>query len=129
MNKKIVDYKEMYNQYLSLTKEMRIIIRDNILACFKKAGVQELEFKTDIVEPFCISYDGGNHPEYASNVCSEVKSIRVNEKEEISVVTEDGLMWFDNMEFVDIVEVERNLVENLDAIMENMGLTKTKEEN
>lgn len=129
MDNRIVNYEKKYNLYCSLMKQMRKIIKHNILACFRKAGVREFEFNTDIVDPFCICYDGGSHPELASNVFSEVRCIRLEDDGDICVETEDGHMWFNWMPFNDIVEVERNLVENLDAIMEDMGLTKTKEEN
>lgn len=37
----------------------------------------------------CVTYDGGSHPEYASNAFSEVKGIYLNERGQILLHTED----------------------------------------
>lgn len=37
----------------------------------------------------CVNYDGGNHPEYASNCFSTVYGVDMNEKGEITLCTED----------------------------------------
>jgi hypothetical protein len=40
--------------------------------------------------PVCVSYNGGNHPEYASNVFSQVLLIKKDEKGNVVLDTEDA---------------------------------------
>ena len=40
-------------------------------------------------ELVCVTYDGGNHPEYASNAFSNVNGIYLNERGQILLHTED----------------------------------------
>lgn len=39
--------------------------------------------------PLCVSYDGGNHPEYASNVFNNVQAIYLDEKNNIKLDTDE----------------------------------------
>jgi hypothetical protein len=50
-----------------------------------------IEFDTEYDdECLAVIYDGGNHPEYASNVCSSVYSIYMDKYDRISLSIEDS---------------------------------------
>ena len=48
------------------------------------------EFEEDGGMPVCVTYNGGNHPEYASNVFSQVLLIKKDEKGNVVLDTEDA---------------------------------------
>lgn len=43
----------------------------------------------DIEQDVCVTYDGGNHPEYASNAFSVVRSVSMDDKGNITMDCED----------------------------------------
>ena len=55
------------------------------------------DYEEDGGMPVCVSYDGGNHPEYASNVFSQVLLVKKNEQGDIVLETEDAEILFDNV--------------------------------
>jgi len=60
------------------------------------------EFDIDVAD-VSVVYDGGNHPEYASSVCSQVFSVYADEKGRISLHTEDCADYDqDRIETVDL---------------------------
>lgn len=76
-NKMLGDYRNVAKDYLkSLLEEHKTIL-------FNYGGDNQEECVT-------ISYDGGNHPEYASNVFSEVISVSLNNKGEVIFEIEDS---------------------------------------
>ena len=55
----------------------------------KENGSIEFDLEQDY-ENVCVSYDGGRHPEYGSNLYSTVYSVSFNENENrLSIETED----------------------------------------
>lgn len=69
----------------------------------------------DVIESdVCVVYDGGNHPEYASNACSEVYTVFANDNGMVSLHTEDCADYEqDRIETVDFT----SLVEGVDAAL------------
>ena len=51
----------------------------------------------------CIIYDGGNHPEYASNACSEVESLYMKGKEPVLSIEDSDSYAFNRVENEDII--------------------------
>ena len=65
-----------------------------------------------------VVYDGGNHPEYASNACSLVYSIGIDEKGIVVLHTEDCPCYDqDRIETVDLT----SLVEGVDAAVRTIA--------
>jgi hypothetical protein len=55
-----------------------------------KANNNHLEWDdSELDGSVCVTYDGGNHPEYASNAFSTVTGIDLNERGEITLDIED----------------------------------------
>lgn len=76
-NKMLGDYRKVAKDYLkSLLDEHKAIL-------FNYGGDNQEECVN-------ISYDGGNHPEYASNVFSELISVSLNNKGEVTFEIEDS---------------------------------------
>ena len=48
-----------------------------------------IDFENPKGEAVSVTYDGGNHPEYASNAFSMVNGVFLNDKNEICLDTED----------------------------------------
>lgn len=74
-----------------------------------------IEFDTeDDNEYMCISYDGGNHPEYASNICSTVYAVQLNERGNVSVECEDSDDYeYTRLEIVDLYTIADNVYAKL----------------
>ena len=75
-------------------KDFRNTVRNTILKCIneispvdRKVNFSDYE---DGVEIYVnVTYDGGNHPEYASNICSMVNGIFIDGKDKINLIIED----------------------------------------
>ena len=62
---------------------------DYLTQVTKENGSIEFDLEQDD-ENVCVSYDGGRHPEYASNLYSTVYSVSFNaDKNRLSIETED----------------------------------------
>lgn len=54
----------------------------------------------------CLSYDGGNHPEYASNCYSTLTAIDLNDGVEITFdIEDDGCYYIDNVPTSELYDV------------------------
>ena len=92
---------QSYNQLKQIVEEMRSMILDTMQV--KKEIIVEID--EEGLYP-TISYNGGNHPEYASNVFSRVESIRYDEKvKDVLIVTEDGTQYFSECSIDDVFNV------------------------
>lgn len=80
---------------------------------------QTIEFDTEFDdENLSVIYDGGNHPEYASNVCSDVYSIFIEKKSNlIFLYIEDSTAYdLDRLNVDDLLYV----CEGVQAHLENL---------
>ena len=60
----------------------------------KKEVVVPIPDIYDVDVPYSIAYNGGNHPEYASNVYSQIGKIEWKEEtEDVVIHTEDGVQY------------------------------------
>lgn len=82
-------FQELANDWLALQGKVR-------KECIKflektlKANNNHLEWDdTELDCSVCVSYNGGNHPEYASNVYSTVTGINLNDRGEVTLDIED----------------------------------------
>lgn len=81
----------------------------------------------------CIIYDGGNHPEYASNVCSEVENVYLDKTGDLVVDTEDCAGYdIYRVEYSDLETIAFALSETIDFMIEELiqligGTSKEKE--
>ena len=101
-------FKEAQTYKKSVDLLMSVVIKDCMeylkMALKKNGGkisihtYDEDGFRTDD-NSFCVPYDGGNHPEYASNVFSDVESI-YTENGDIYLETEDCKAY--DLENIDI---------------------------
>lgn len=116
MQKEIIDYSKDYETYCELNKRIRKACICNIRTYLDNLNTTELEVTGEAYEEYqmdhCslyISYDGGNHPEYASNMFSEVETIKVDESNEIVIETEDGVMREPFILLVELQKIEEYL--------------------
>ena len=77
--------------------------------------LSEISRNYDVVEAdVCIVYDGGNHPEYASNACSLVYGFGLDKQGNLYVRTEDCVDYeFDRVDWSDMA----NLCEGVDKAL------------
>lgn len=86
------DFEKTFEKVAELNKHLREECCDYLRKVLKENGnridLQSEEEDDDIV---CVTYDGGNHPEYAANPYSQVYGIFLNEKDnEIYLNIEDS---------------------------------------
>lgn len=83
---------------------------------------------TQLDERVCVAYDGGNHPESASNYASVVEEIFIS-KEQVYLNTEDTTFYELNMcstdEILLIAELLADYTEEIDEMTKGSG-TKTE---
>lgn len=99
MKKEIIDYSKDCEVYREVRKRIRKAFISNIKTYLINLNTTELEVTGEAYDEYqmnngslYIAYDGGNHPEYASNMFSEVETIKVDDSNEIVIETEDGVM-------------------------------------
>ena len=91
--------KHDYKHLTDLEAEIRAQIISAMIDIFKELDVTRIEVSGDFYDYLggdypSITYDGGNHPEYASNAFSQVEVIILNEDGKIKISCEDE----DNMD-------------------------------
>lgn len=83
-NRKAKAFNKMLGEYRNVAKDyLKSLLEEHKTILFNYGGDNQEECVT-------ISYDGGNHPEYASNVFSEVISVSLNNKGEVIFEIEDS---------------------------------------
>lgn len=85
--------KEIYNKLEDLAEVRRELYKEvlKVIKDFVSKQPEKIVMLDDTEDRYRISvcYDGGNHPEYASNGCSMVKSIYINKNGKLSLDIED----------------------------------------
>ena len=116
MKKEIIDYSKDYETYCELGERIRKACICNIRTHLDNLNTTEVEVAGEAYEEYqmnngslYITYDGGTHPEHASNVFSEVETIKVDESNEIVIETEDGVMPEPFIPLVELQEIETYL--------------------
>lgn len=83
-NRKAKAFEKMLGGYRNVAKDyLKSLLEEHKVILFNYGGDNQEECVT-------ISYDGGNHPEYASNVFSEVISVSLKDHNEIVFEIEDS---------------------------------------
>ena len=89
---------ELYGKYLDTKAELyKVIIEDikTMLSAFSNNRLVFDEMDEEIYDEYTnnmytsVSYDGGNHPEYASNCFSEVHGAFLDEDGEVYLIIDD----------------------------------------
>lgn len=92
----------------SLSNQLRSQILDEV----KKAEcfiVPEDIYDYDI--SYHISYDGGNHPEYASTMFSAINQITYkSDCDDVCIELEDGTMWLSALDLNDLIVVANLII-------------------
>ena len=68
---------EVFNKWAELNNELAKASREAIIEVLEKTPRNTIDIDIDC--PCCVSYDGGNHPEYASNCFSDVNSVYIKD--------------------------------------------------
>lgn len=91
-------------------KAMIEVIKEIVAANGGEIEMTELYDEFDIL-PMAVAYDGGNHPDYASQMFSEVKSVSINKRGELVFELDDEVdVCYDRLLYDDIVMVFETLV-------------------
>lgn len=88
-------FEEAAHNYFKASQDLRMECIKYIKSVIKKYKV--LDF-SDFYSSVCVPYNGGNHPEYASNCFSNVYKVSLDERGDIILCIED-------CEEYDLVEV------------------------
>lgn len=93
-----MDYKELFKKssqnYYKAIREVREISSAYLKEIVRSKGGEITDDDDDeLLDGIAIAYDGGNHPEYASSAVCSLRSIVLNDKDELefNVEDEDGL--------------------------------------
>lgn len=91
-----------------IDKELRLKVTE----FFKELPFEDGEFRIGKEYQTCVTYDGGNHPEYASNAFSTVYAVRRNEHYGTIGLEIDETDFYDIDRVVDVSELSY-LAENI----------------
>ena len=99
------DFEKTFEKVAELNKQLREECCDYLRKVLKENGnsidLQSEDEDDDIV---CVTYDGGNHPEYAANPYSQVYGIFLNEK--------------DNEIYLNIEDSDEYCLDRVDSVLE-----------
>lgn len=86
------------NEYFNVQGKLRKACLRYLKSTLKKNGGR-IDFDEDEDGSISVPYDGGNHPEYASNLYSVVNSVYFNKRGEIVLdIEDDSEYYLDNVE-------------------------------
>jgi hypothetical protein len=88
----------------------------------KQFPLQTINREFDVEDAYCcIVYDGGNHPEYASNACSEVEGVFIDDKGKLALSIEDcGHYTIDRVDYCDLDTIAYALDGCIDYVLDNL---------
>ena len=111
------DFEKTFEKVAELNKQLREECCDYLRKVLKENGNSiDLQSEDEDYAIVCVTYDGGNHPEYAANPYSQVYGIFLNEKDnEIYLETEDCDEYCIDrvdsvMEVYDVCSFVRNII-------------------
>lgn len=104
------NYKELYETFSEASNKLRHECAKHIKEILNKCKDKRVGWLTDDLyemgfDSIYISYDGGNHPEYASNVFSEVECVYLDKNDNIVIDCEDGRMYAQNITTAELYEI------------------------
>lgn len=103
----------------SYEKELKTRVIDAIYDMMEEMGVDKIDFTpNDDYDRPCISYDGGNHPEYNSTICAEVYSVKRYLKEYDFVGTHRKAISVDIIDCTDNYEDTRMNLEDVASVFD-----------
>ena len=111
------DFFSMREAYNELVKDLIPSAIQFIVGALKRVPTGRITLSnSNVYDDYCeyngmlyIAYDGGNHPEYAANLYSEVTDIELNNDESFVVKTTDGEMQSDCIALVDLLAIAEYL--------------------
>ena len=85
------NFEKTFEKVAELNKQLREECCDYLRETLKKIGNRiDLRSEEEDYDTVCVTYDGGNHPEYATNPYSQVYGVFFNEADnKIYLETED----------------------------------------
>lgn len=97
------NYKEIAETFFTAAHKLKFECLNHIKEILNNQPEKRITWLNDEIdeiglEPLTIGYDGGNHPEYASNMFSEVEGVHLNEYGNIIFDLADGEMYAEYME-------------------------------
>ena len=107
------DFFSMREAYDELVKDLIPSTIQFIVGALKQVPTRRITLSdSNVYEDYCeyngmlyIAYDGGNHPEYAANLYSEVTDIELTNDESFVVKTIDGEMQSDCIAIADLLSI------------------------
>ena len=114
------------NKYYELRKQMLAECKEYLTEVAKAWGDKQFPLSTinrefDCNDAYCcIVYDGGNHPEYASNACSEVESVYMRENVLTFSIEDDGRYEYDRVDGEDIITIAYAVDAAIDYVLDEL---------
>lgn len=114
------------NKYYELRKQMLAECKVYLTEVAKAWGDKQFPLSTinrefDCNDAYCcIVYDGGNHPEYASNACSEVESVYMRENVLTFSIEDDGRYEYDRVDGEDIITIAYAVDAAIDYVLDEL---------
>ena len=106
--------KKLFNNIVNIHKEIRKESEKYIRTILDKNNGNIIFDDYDVLECVSIVYDGGNHPEYATNAFSVVNGVFLNDKGNICFSIEDCDEYnIENVNWDDVFDVAMFMYEVL----------------
>jgi hypothetical protein len=105
---------DLFSQIMPIQSEIEKQSRKYLLKVLKENGGGINFDDYPVQEGICVPYDGGNHPEYASNCFSTVYGVYLDDNDEIYLDIEDCSEYYlDDINWNDIYLVASYIHENI----------------
>lgn len=99
------DFEKTFEKIAELNKQLREECCDYLRKALKENGNSiDLQSEDEDYDIVCVTYDGGNHPEYTANPYSQVYGIFLNEK--------------DNEIYLNIEDADEYCLDRVDSVLE-----------
>ena len=97
------DFEKTFEKVAELNKQLREECCDYLRKVLKENG-NRIDLQSEDYDIVCVTYDGGNHPEYAANPYSQVYSVFFNEE--------------DNKIYLETEDCDEYCIDRVDSVME-----------
>ena len=105
---------DLFSQIVPIQNEIEKQSREYLLKVLKENGGGINFDDYPVQEGICVPYDGGNHPEYASNCFSTVYGVYLDDNDEIYLDIEDCSEYYlDDINWNDIYLVASYIHEKI----------------
>lgn len=115
IKKAFESFNEKHTEYVKVSTTTRNEAERLIKSLIDHNG-GDIDHDSELLDGICVSYDGGNHPEYASCICCSVMRIYLNGKKIYLDLEDESEYDLDRVSTEEIVWMCNDIITNFNSV-------------